>query len=179
MARALTLGAVAVAALCILGNCTDDQDDTAAEATAAAAPTTPAPPTATRSAPPSERAMTPSPTPEPPPPLDIVPLRYVGDVADEPPRPALPKLPPAGTVRAAVEVRGGWSGSFVLDGGDPRVSVTCGDQPNPRAGIEVYALNYLATSEAGTGEYGLPDGGWALRVTRMGPLETPATSMCR
>jgi hypothetical protein len=50
------------------------------------------------------------------------------------------------------------------------VSVTCSGQPNPRAGIEVAALNYMATSQAGTGSYGLPDGGWALHVTRIGPL---------
>ena len=52
----------------------------------------------------------------------------------------------AARVRAGVEVRGGWPGSFVLIAGDPRVRVSCSAQPDPQVGIDEAALNYMETS---------------------------------
>jgi hypothetical protein len=176
--RALKLGAAAVVALGILGNCADDDRDvdaaaSAAPSTSVAAPTAVAAP---RTEPSPERAATePSATATPsPPPLNLVPITYVGEVADKPAVPPLPALPGAGSVGATLEVRGGWTGSFTVDGSDPRVGVRCTPGPLPDASIEVYSLNYAAITDADATEYSLPDGGWSLRVSRLAALDNPA-----
>ncbi|TFV91143.1 hypothetical protein [Blastococcus sp. CT_GayMR16] len=179
MARGLRLAAAVIPALVIIGSCSD-KDQKPDPATAAAAPSSSAPHATERperSAAPSRQAptATTAPTTAPgPAPLDVVPIAYAGDVADEPTMPPLPPVPPPGMPAATVDVRGGWTGGFLLDGSDPRVGVSCNAQPEPRAGIEVAGLNYMATSKAGVGEYGLPDGGWSLRVTRTGSIDNPA-----
>ena len=184
MARGLRLAAAVVAGLVVIGSCTDEKKEEsasmdAAPTSSAPSPTRPAESSAAPTRKPTTDATAPAttaPTTTAPrrPPLDVVPIAYAGDVADEPPLPPVPPVPPPGSTSATVDVRGGWTGGFRLHGGDPRVSVSCNAQPEPSVDIEVAALNYMATSKAGVGEYGLPNGGWSLRVTRTGSIDNPA-----
>lgn len=170
MRRMVQLAAVFMVALLAIGSCDEEAghggDPAAATAAPSAAPTSSRPPGPPAPAT-TPAAVAPVATTPAPPPLDVVPIAYAQDTA-MPAVPPLPPLPEPGSVGATVEVTGGWTGRFTLDGRDPRVSVSCGPVPAPRVGIEVAQLHYGASSEAGTGQYGLPDGGWSLDVTRSG-----------